>query len=143
MNPNSFEHHLSEQPWRPIPPGWREEILAQVTADQAASDPDTVPARTMPSWLREWFWPHPTAWAALAACWLAILALDRLAAPSAAEVAHARSGARIAEALFAASRNPQALELTTQPVSTPAIDRPRRGPTDQGRIKHPFNALNA
>jgi hypothetical protein len=67
---------------------------------------------------------------------LAILTLDRLAAPSATERAHAHAGARIAEAVFAASRSPEAAELMAPSIQRSAIDRPRRAPNDQGRIEH-------
>jgi hypothetical protein len=137
MKSDLFEQRLSRQPLRPIPPAWRQEILGKAAASRPHNDPDPVGAVSARNWLGEWLWPHPAAWAGLAACWLAILTLDRLAAPSAAELAQARAGVPIAEAMFAASRGPRASGLTTQPAPVPAVDRPRRGPTDQGRLEEP------
>jgi hypothetical protein len=137
MKPDLFEQHLSRQPLRPIPPEWRQDILARAAASRPHNDPDPVTAVPARHRLGDWLWPHPVAWAGLAACWLTILTLDRLAAPSTAELAQARAGVPIAEAMFAASRGPRASGLTTQPAPVPAVDRPRRGPTDQGRLQEP------
>lgn len=77
---NEFEQHLSRQPLRPIPPEWRKEILA------AANEAPTVrhvSLATRRSWLSTLnhqlstvFWPHPKAWAGLAAVWVLIFVLN-------------------------------------------------------------------
>jgi hypothetical protein len=140
MKPDPFEQQLSQQPLRTLPPEWRQEILARAVSGLDPRDSDSARAISIRQRLRGWVWPHPVAWAGLGACWLAILTLDHLAAPSAAELAQAEAGARIAEALFAASRSPQAVELSTPLIPRPAMDRPRRGPGDQGRIDGPSNS---
>jgi len=75
-----FEASLKRQPRRSIPPAWRGEILA--SARQAAT---FHPSRLMALWsqlspvnlkLSAFLWPHPKAWAGLAAAWLLILALS-------------------------------------------------------------------
>jgi hypothetical protein len=137
MKPDPFEQHLRQQPWRPVPPGWRDAIVTHSTFDQQR----TVAARPPSSWInrvfREWLWPHPVAWAALAACWTAILTLHSIAAPSATELAQAREGARIAQVVLAASGSPQTAALTSNSFP-PAADQPRRGRADQGRhATHP------
>ena len=63
-----FEQHLSSQPMREIPGAWRAEILAAVQS-AGPSHPVSRVAHPVPRW-RELFWPHPTAWAALAGVWL-------------------------------------------------------------------------
>ncbi len=63
---NDFERKLSQQPFRPPPPEWREAILTL---------PANVVVPTVRSW-RDWLWPSPKAWAALAAVWLIFLALS-------------------------------------------------------------------
>ena len=63
---NDFEQKLSRQPLRTPPPEWRAEILG-------AAQKLVVPAWT---W-RDWFWPSPAAWGALAAVWIAVFALGR------------------------------------------------------------------
>ena len=75
MKPDDFEQRLSRQPLRPIPPVWREEILA-------AANPVLRPTpcasflaifRTQLSTI---FWPHPKAWAGLAAVWIFIITMN-------------------------------------------------------------------
>ena len=64
----SFERRLQTQPLKPVPSAWRGEILAAAQS-AAASRSASQLAQSVP-WWRELFWPHPTAWAALAAVWL-------------------------------------------------------------------------
>lgn len=75
-----FEAQLRRQAPRHIPPVWRAEILN--AADQAAprdTGSATVPRAwlsTLNSQLSTLLWPHPRAWAGLAAIWLVILTFD-------------------------------------------------------------------
>ena len=104
---DQFESRLRQQPPRPLPPGWRQEILS--AARQAASGRAPVPnprrsahsafisylstlnsrlSTVFNSRLSTAFWPHPAAWAGLAAAWLLIAGLDFAASePSAYTVA--------------------------------------------------------
>ncbi len=69
MNPiDDLEGRLSRMPLQSAPKEWRNEILASATAIQRRRTSDR-------SWLRELFWPHPVAWASMAAAWMAIGAL--------------------------------------------------------------------
>lgn len=70
---NDFERKLSRQPFREPPPGLREAILG------ASSKVVTVARWT---W-RDWFWPSPQAWAALAALWAIFAAVAFLPGQSA------------------------------------------------------------
>ena len=91
MNPDPFEHLLSRQPLRPVPTEWRDAVLPRAGDFQSpspvaamASDGDyKSPARaplsqlsTFNSQLRQWLWPCPQAWAALAAVWVLLLAVN-------------------------------------------------------------------
>jgi hypothetical protein len=58
---NEFERLLKSQPFRPLPPDWRAEILDKKVEPHA----NEIPA----SW-RDWFWPSPSVWAAMAAVWV-------------------------------------------------------------------------
>jgi hypothetical protein len=95
MNPDPFEHHLTRQPLRAVPAEWRAEILTRAGDLQSPSLASTTvadgdcksPARASASspissspspapWWREWLWPCPQAWAALAAVWVLLIALN-------------------------------------------------------------------
>jgi hypothetical protein len=74
MNGNdSFEERMRRVPRREIPSEWRREILG------AARPRDTG----APTWIGALFWPHPAAWAGVAAAWLLVLYLNVAARDSA------------------------------------------------------------
>lgn len=62
-----FEKHLSRAVVRQIPSHWREEILA--AAEKSQPEPASSGIRAFYLTIRGLLWPHPAAWAALAACW--------------------------------------------------------------------------
>jgi hypothetical protein len=82
MNPDELEKHLHSQPLRQVPAEWRGEILS---AARQAAGVEHAPRNTrhtphspsllstLNSQLSNLLWPHPTAWAGLAAVWLVIL----------------------------------------------------------------------
>ena len=77
---DKFEQKLQRQPLRQVPAEWREEILTAVESAAATRHPSPV---TRSSWLSTLnhqlstlLWPHPAAWAGLAAVWILILAVD-------------------------------------------------------------------
>ena len=78
MNTDDFEQRLQRQPLRPVPPEWRDEILA---AARAGAAPSSLAPRPSPllSLLRDWLWPHPVAWGALAASWALAVGLNSAA----------------------------------------------------------------
>ena len=69
MNTDDFERKLQRQPLRQIPAGWREEILAAATTGHTSRV-------TRHSFLSALLWPHPAAWAGLAAIWTLIIAVN-------------------------------------------------------------------
>lgn len=73
-----FERRLSRQSPRPIPAEWRAEILA--AAHSAARPASRAPRpgflSTFNHQLSALLWPHPKAWAGLAAVWVCIIALN-------------------------------------------------------------------
>jgi hypothetical protein len=82
MNMNDdFEKRLQRQPLRQIPAEWRAEIL-QAANSTAPSRHSTLDTRhtgwlsTLNSQLSTILWPHPKAWAGLAAVWIGIFALQ-------------------------------------------------------------------
>ena len=95
MKPDDFESRLQRQPLRQTPPDWRAEILAAAHGAQAARHPSPVtrhlklsrPSSILHS-LSSLLWPHPKAWAGLAAVWIFIFAVNfsmRDASPRLAE----------------------------------------------------------
>ncbi len=70
-----FERRLSRQPLRQIPGDWRGEILS---AARHASRPQPRASflSTINHQLSTILWPHPKAWAGLAAVWILIFAVD-------------------------------------------------------------------
>jgi len=81
MKPDDFEQKLRRQSLRQIPAEWREEILREADT-VAGSRPSTLDFRpagflsTLNAQLSTILWPHPKAWAGLAAVWILILAVD-------------------------------------------------------------------
>ena len=77
---SEFEKKLRRQPVKEIPSAWRAEILAAARAEQSIHHPSSVirPGwlSTLNSQLSTLLWPHPRAWAGLAAVWVCILALN-------------------------------------------------------------------
>ena len=80
MKPDDFEQRLQRQPVRQIPPDWRADIL---TAAREVQAPVRAARSTQHSWLSTFnqhlsalFWPHPRAWAGLAALWIFIFVLN-------------------------------------------------------------------
>ena len=80
MKMDDFETRLSRQPLRRIPAEWRNEILREGWNAAVAGIGDAGTASLpMLNWrmaLANFFWPHPKAWAGLAAVWILIFAVD-------------------------------------------------------------------
>jgi hypothetical protein len=75
MNMDDFEQKLQRQPLRPIPGEWRGEILS--AAERASRPaPGASFLSIFNSQLSTILWPHPKAWAGLAAAWILIFAVD-------------------------------------------------------------------
>ena len=68
---NDFERQLSNQPLRQPPSEWRAGILS-------ATEKIITPVWT---W-RDWFWPSPATWGALAAVWVGAFVLAGSGQPS-------------------------------------------------------------
>jgi len=87
---NEFEQRLSRQPLKEIPAAWRAEILS-VACPASRPVPRASFLATCNLKLATLLWPHPQAWAGLAAVWVFIIAVNfslrepapRLAAKSA------------------------------------------------------------
>jgi hypothetical protein len=76
MKPEDFEQKLQRQPLRQVPAGWRNEILAAAASGRPSRVTRHSFLSSLNSQLSTILWPHPTAWAGLAAAWIFILAVN-------------------------------------------------------------------
>jgi hypothetical protein len=80
MKPDEFEQKLQRQPLRQVPAEWRTEILAEAREEQTIRHSSFVIRHSWLSTLNHQLstilWPHPKAWAGLAAVWILIFAVD-------------------------------------------------------------------
>ena len=79
MKLDDFEQKLSRQPLRQIPAEWRGEILAVAMGRGAKVEGRGQKGcwrSTLVSRLSTLLWPHPAAWAGLAAVWILIFTVD-------------------------------------------------------------------
>ena len=107
MKPDDFEKQLERQPFRDVPPEWREEILKAARASSIPRASRLAP-QAFP-WWHEWLWPAPQAWAGLAAAWLVILGVNM--APSSPEAPTIAANAPAASAATATNLFEQRREL--------------------------------
>ena len=77
-NEDQFEQRLRRQPLRPMPPAWREEILAAASEYRrdAVSQPVSEDQAALLAGWRLVFSRLPIAWATLAALWIVLLGLN-------------------------------------------------------------------
>ena len=97
---NDFEHKLRDTPLRRPPAAWRGEILAAIPANRSA----------VANW-REWLWPPPIAWAALAAVWLILLTIELASGGMPARLARGSTSNTVPPDSLLALRHEQALAL--------------------------------
>jgi hypothetical protein len=85
MKLDDFEQKLQRQPLRQVPAEWRGEILVAADVNRRdrpvreftfAATPFGRFLSTLNAQLSTLLWPHPRAWAGLAAIWILILAVD-------------------------------------------------------------------
>ena len=76
MNADDFEKRLQRQPLRPVPKGWRAEILSAARNVTDTEHATRSLLSTLNAQLSTLLWPSPHAWAGLAAVWVVILAVN-------------------------------------------------------------------
>ena len=80
MKTDDFEERLRQQALRKIPGEWRAEILGTARATSTSLHVSRLTLHGFLSAIRHQLstilWPHPKAWAGLAAVWLAILTMN-------------------------------------------------------------------
>lgn len=123
MNSDDFEQRLQRQPLRPLPPEWRADILA---AARAGTVPSPLPPRpsSLVCLLRDWLWPHPLAWGALAAGWALVVVLNSAAGGPVLTAMGPLPPSAVAWAARAAALDESFVGVPSEPLALP----PRRVP---------------
>jgi hypothetical protein len=134
MKPDDFEKHLLRQPFRQVPAEWRDGVLS---AARLAVRPQPVPriARdglwavfsTLNSQLSTLLWPHPAAWAGLAAAWVVILGLSFTTRDAALHVARGVSSPS-PQVFMAFQEQQRLLNELVGPREIPMAERPKAAP---------------
>ena len=133
----TFEQRLRRQPLRQLPHEWRGEILSACSGDSAERrrskflNAGFLPKAATPAWLSAlrqqlaaFFWPHPRAWAGLAAVWICILALNfstHEAAPAQAK----KSAPPSPEVMVELKKQQRMFAELVGSHETPEADRPK------------------
>ena len=133
MNTEDFEKRLQRQPLRQIPGEWREEILsaareASLPQHATRTTQHVSPARSLLSTLHHQLltllWPHPTAWAGLAAVWLVILGVN-LTTRDASTVVAKRAAPVSPQVFMAFQEQERLLSELIGPSEVPVAERPK------------------
>jgi len=123
---DDFEKRLQRQPLRKIPSEWREEILRVAEASTRNSKLETTNSfSTLTSRLSSILWPHPKAWAGLAALWVVIAAVHFATNDSPVEIAQ-KPETPSSEAVVILQQQQRLLVEIVGPVARKDIDRPKR-----------------
>ena len=132
MKPEDFETKLKRQPMRQIPSRWRVEILS--TARNASQVPHVSRFTFRASWLSTlnsqlstFLWPHPRAWAGLAAVWLAILAIN-FATRGKADAVATRKPLTSPEVIITWKEQQRLLAELIGPMEVPVANRLKSSP---------------
>ena len=142
MKPDDFEKHLQRQPLRQVPADWRDGVLSAARqaarpepAPRAASDGLRAVLWTLNSRLSTLLWPHPVAWAGLAAVWVVILGLSFTTRDAALHVAR-RASSPSPQVFMAFQEQQRLLIELIGPREIPAAERPKAAlprPRSEGR----------
>ena len=142
MKPDHFEQKLQRQPLRQVPAEWRGEILAAATGRESKVESrgqEGCWRSTLASRLSTLLWPHPRAWAGLAAIWILILAVNvsmRDPSPVRAE----KSSPPSPEVIVELRQQQRMLAELTGPRDTSDADRSKSF-MPQPRSERPFEVL--
>ena len=124
---DAFEQQLRRQSPASPPASWRAEILAEARLASASGGRESRP--TLIALLREWLWPHPAAWASLAAIWLVLISVHHQTESAIqAELIASRVDPREVLEAFAQRQHATERLLAGFDFETPIIDADRVRP---------------
>lgn len=125
MNSDDFEKRLQRQPLREIPPEWREKILQGAETPRHSSSVIRHSfLSTLNSKLSTVLWPHPKAWAGLAALWLVIAVVHFASSDSTVQVAK-KAEPPSPETLVILQQQQRLLAELVGPAAPRDADRPK------------------
>jgi len=144
MNPDELEKRLERQPLRQVPSAWRDQILSAArqasrsehaprTTHHVGSRPSLL--STLHHQLSTLLWPHPVAWAGLAAVWVVILGVN-LTTRDAAPLVARHSSPLSPQVFMAFQAQEQLLNELLGPPEASVADRPKpplSQPRSEGR----------
>lgn len=128
MNMDDFEKRLQRQALRPIPCEWREDILRR--AEAASPRPAITGGSSIAIFIRRlasFLSPHPAAWAALAAVWVLIFALNTASRSHSPQIAR-NTTPPTTEMIAGLKEQQKILAELMGPTEFPAMERPKRFP---------------
>lgn len=117
-----IENELRRRAVRALPAEWRAQILA--TARAATSQAPAVSSTLLFRW-REWLWPCPQAWAAVAAGWVVIIALQ-LNSPRPPRVQAENKSARTEQVRMAMAEQRKLLAQVLGSEAVVVAERPKQ-----------------
>ncbi len=128
MSSDDFEKRLERQPMRQVPSEWRQDILSAARKASAPHHAPRTPHQSallvLRSQLAALLWPHPAAWAGLAAVWVIILGLNLTSHDAASRVAK-RSSPPSPQVFMAFQEQQRLLSELIGPRETPVAERPK------------------
>ena len=133
MNTDDFEKRLKREPLRQLPGEWRAQILSAAKRASPAhhasrithhSPPSRSVLSTLHHQLSTLLWPHPTAWAGLAAVWLVILGIN-LTTQDASTVIAKHASPVSPQIFMAFQEQERLLSELIGPREAPVAERPK------------------
>lgn len=128
---SEFEKRLQRQPVKTLPPEWRQEILsaANAAAMKRCEACEHNARIFWPDWLVSLLWPHPKAWAGLAAVWVVILGLQCASRDESSSCVTAKAAPPSPELIAELKKQQRMFAELVGPREETVADRPKANPS--------------